>query len=230
MKKIYLCDNDEIEVYVLTGEELNNRKGEDLADVIDGLALNPVQTHSLNFAVVDEETSSPVDDCDAYITYSVNLPIGVRTADCVPILIYASDIKAVAAVHAGWKGTLGGIVDNVINALLERGSRGENIRLYFGPSISQKNYEVDADLAQKFIDGGFEKNIKINPITSKPHIDLVGVNAERAKSLGIPPINIIMPSLCTFDCKDLEGEYLFPSYRRDKGTDKRLFSVIRRKK
>ncbi|MDE6237350.1 MAG: peptidoglycan editing factor PgeF [Muribaculaceae bacterium] len=230
MKKMYFCDNEEIEVYALAGDELKNREGGgSIPDAIDGIALNPVQTHSLNVAVVDEKTSTPIDDCDAYITFSQNLPIGVRTADCVPIMIYARDIKAVAAVHAGWKGTIGGIIDNVIKMLLDYGSERENIYIYFGPSISQKIYEVDADLAEKFIDAGFEKNIEINPITSKPHIDLEGVNIERVKSLGVPERNIYRSGCCTFESKDFEGNYLFPSYRRDKGTDRRLLTAVKLK-
>ncbi|MDE7466345.1 MAG: polyphenol oxidase family protein [Muribaculaceae bacterium] len=229
MRKIEIYDDDEIDIRVYTGEELGNRSGGGEPDLIDSMALTPVQTHSVNVAVVDRATSSPVYDCDAYITFSTDVPIGIRTADCVPILIYSKDIKAIGAIHAGWKGTLGGILDNVVGILMEKGSKAENILLYFGPSISGKNYEVDSALAQQFIDAGFETNIIYCAGTSRPHIDLEGVNHTRAKTLGIPAQNIHRSDFCTFDSKDEKGKYLFPSYRREKGTDRRLLTTIRLK-
>ena len=69
--------------------------------------LLPVQTHSCTVAEVD--SPCPLPDTDAIITRTPGLRIGVRTADCVPLLLHAPDIRAVAAIHAGWKGTLGNI-------------------------------------------------------------------------------------------------------------------------
>ena len=79
------------------------------------------------------------------------LPIGVRTADCVPVILYAEDIKAVAAVHAGWKGTLGGIVDVVVDRLADMGSDPRNIHATFGISICGNCYEVDNDLGERSV-------------------------------------------------------------------------------
>ena len=127
--------------------------------------LLPQQTHTVNATWVTPdlrpeyislEPSPLFPDTDALITDMPGLTIGVRTADCVPILLYAADIKAVAAIHAGWKGTLHGIVDNVIDQLTARGSHPSKIHACFGPSICPQCYEVDPSLAQQFIDAGID--------------------------------------------------------------------------
>ena len=73
-------------------------------DILPCNIVLPKQTHSLNVAIVSDGNEI-LEDTDAIITETPGLPIGVRTADCVPVILYAEDIKAVAAVHAGWKGS-----------------------------------------------------------------------------------------------------------------------------
>ena len=90
-------------------------------DILPCNIVLPKQTHSLNVAIVSDGNEI-LEDTDAIITGTPGLSIGVRTADCVPVILYAEDIKAVAAVHAGWKGTLGGIVDVVVDRLADMGS------------------------------------------------------------------------------------------------------------
>lgn len=86
----------------------------------------PVQTHSCNIREVDA-AGKPIDgegleDTDALITRQKGIVIGVRTADCVPILLFAPDIMAVAAIHAGWKGTLGRIAGLTVERLVAMGA------------------------------------------------------------------------------------------------------------
>jgi YfiH family protein len=178
--------------------------------------LLPQQTHTANVAWVtpdllperiDLNPSPLFPDTDALITDIDGLTIGVRTADCVPILLYAADIKAVAAIHAGWKGTLHGIVDNVIDMLTDRGCDPTKIHACFGPSICPQCYEVDPSLAQQFIDAGFTDSVisshTIDPLTGnafaqrKPHLDLVKVNFKRMINKGLASNNINTLSPCT---------------------------------
>lgn len=178
--------------------------------------LLPQQTHTANVAWVtpdllperiDLNPSPLFPDTDALITDIDGLTIGVRTADCVPILLYAADIKAVAAIHAGWKGTLHGIVDNVIDMLTDRGCDPTKIHACFGPSICPQCYEVDPSLAQQFIDAGFADSViyshTIDPLTGhafaqrKPHLDLVKVNFKRMINKGLASNNINTLSPCT---------------------------------
>ncbi len=196
----------------------------------DEIALSPIQTHSNNVRIVNGSANdmfANLDDTDALITFNHDLSIGVRTADCVPILIYSPDVNGIAAVHAGWKGTLGGIVDNVLDVLEKKGAELSELIVVFGPSISFESYEVDEDLAEKFISAGFSKYVGRNSIEkAKPHIDLQGVNIERLRRRGVRMENIQKSSLCTFSSTDENGHFLFPSYRRDKTSDRILTTIV----
>ena len=110
------------------------------------------QIHSNKFIYIDEEyqfKSKP--KVDAVITNQMNLPIAILTADCVPILIYDSKKKIIAAVHAGWKGAFKGIVNKVIKFMIKKGSKPQNITAVIGPCISIDNYEVQNDFKNKFL-------------------------------------------------------------------------------
>jgi len=79
------------------------------------------------------------------------MPIGVLTADCVPILICDERKKLVAAIHAGWKGAYKDIISKVIQFMIKKGSNPKNITAAIGPAISAKNYEVKKDFKRIFI-------------------------------------------------------------------------------
>jgi len=88
---------------------------------------------------------------DAIFTTDATRLIAVYTADCVPILLYASDINAVAAVHAGWRGALSGVIQATIDKLKELGSKPKNITAAIGPCISQHNYVFGQEVVEQFI-------------------------------------------------------------------------------
>ena len=88
---------------------------------------------------------------DAVITDQKKLPLGILTADCVPILIYDNVANIIAAIHAGWRGAFKGIIKNVINFMLKKGCRIKNIHAAIGPCITQKNYNVKQDFVRRFI-------------------------------------------------------------------------------
>ncbi|MDE5774226.1 MAG: polyphenol oxidase family protein [Muribaculaceae bacterium] len=189
------------------------------------LAVLPIQTHSLNVAVVDADRRL-FPDTDALITFRPHTPIGVLTADCVPILLYVQDIKAVAAIHAGWRGTLGGIVDNVLDTLEHSGCKPGNIHAFIGPAISVDNYEVDHDLAEEFSRAGFQDYIIYPDETiARPHIDLKGVNRYRLSCRGVPAQNIITHPACTYGYLRDDG-LQYPSHRRSHGSPQRLLTTI----
>lgn len=186
----------------------------------------PVQTHSTNVAVVTEQGVRPA-DTDAVITRVPGLAIGVLTADCVPMVVYAPDIRAVAAIHAGWRGTLNGIVDNVVDRLAEMGADPKQMKVAFGPSISRESYEVDSDLAHKFADAGFGDCVyDIDSENGKPHIDLQRVNAHRFAGRGVKEENIAMHGGCTFASVDADGRPLYFSHRRSHGAPARNLTAI----
>ncbi len=125
------------------------------------------QIHSNKFIYIDEKSkfkSKP--KVDAVITNQKNTPIGVLTADCVPILICDERKNLVAAIHAGWKGAYKNIISKVIQFMIKKGSNPRNITAAIGPAISVKNYVVKEDFKRKFIKKD-KKNIKFFKIKYK---------------------------------------------------------------
>lgn len=186
----------------------------------------PDQTHSLNVGIIDGHTKY-YPDTDALISFRSGVAIGVRTADCVPILLYFTSPAGVAAIHAGWRGTLGGIVGRVMDILEEHGVSPEKVRAIFGPSISGRKYEVDEELAGRFIEAGFPARVtRPDDPGGKPHLDLQGINADRLLSRGVLPDNIRLNPDCTYSALTPVGAPKYHSHRRSGGDPARNFTVI----
>ena len=137
---------------------------------------------------------------DAIITNQKKLPIGVLTADCVPILIYDDKSSIVGAIHAGWKGAYKGIIKKVINYLIKLGCRKKNIHVAVGPCISQKNYNVKDDFQQKFIKKDKKNKIFFKIRKKIIYFDLLNYVKSQLESCKIPNIDVI--NIDTFDNKN----------------------------
>lgn len=110
----------------------------------------PRQTHSTNVCYVD--FAGEVPDTDAVITDKAGLCIAVKTADCIPVLLYDSCRHLIAAVHAGWRGTVGRIVEKT---LLQMQSRAGDVSAIIGPGISLESFEVGDEVYEQFLQAGF---------------------------------------------------------------------------
>ena len=137
---------------------------------------------------------------DALITNKKNVPIGVLTADCTPVLIYDENKSMVAAIHAGWKGAYTGIVKNVIKFMLKKGCCQNNMTAVIGPCISIKNYEVKKDFIDKFIKKDKRNKIFFKNIKNKTYFSLNKYIYYELKRLNIKNIDIINKN--TFDIKN----------------------------
>lgn len=187
------------------------------ADTLPFPVVIPCQTHSCRVCIVgDSIPSGGYPDIDALVTFRRDAAVGVRTADCVPLLLYAPDIGAVAAVHAGWKGTLGGIVTNVLALLADRGADMSRIQAAFGPSVCGACYEVSREMTGRFADAGFA-----DCVIGERNLDLEAVNRRRLMAAGVPEANIRASVACTKETSRL------PSWRRSHGTPARLVTWIR---
>ena len=125
------------------------------------------QIHSNKFVYIDKKSnlkSKP--KADAVITNQKNIPIGILTADCVPILICDNKKNFIAAIHAGWKGAYKDIISKVISFMIKKGSNPSNITAAIGPAISVRNYEVKENFKKKFIKKD-KKNNKFFKIKNK---------------------------------------------------------------
>lgn len=198
----------------------------DLIDLYRIWARIPDQTHSCNVAIADRYQRR-FTDTDALLTFERNVAVGVKTADCVPMLIYAPDLQCVGAIHAGWKGSLGGIVDNVMDVLTERRVDPARLKVAFGPSISKEAYEVDKELADHFVDEGFEEYVYYPyGYKEKPHIDLQGVNMERFLKRGVSRENIYLHKGCSYGSKGGDGTPSYASHRRSGGAPARMLTCV----
>jgi len=155
---------------------------------------------------------------DALATDDRRRRVGVRTADCLPILLLDAGRRAVAAVHAGWRGTAAAIVARAVEKMqLDFGSQPADIHAAFGPCIGECCYEVGPEVAAHFSTLFPEWPA----ITGKQHLDLPEANRRHLTAAGVPAAQIFDSGLCTF-CLP---EHFF-SYRREPHTPERMLSVV----
>ena len=160
-------------------------------------------------------------EADIAVTNDSSIALSVRTADCVPILLADRRTGAVAVIHAGWKGTAAGAaIVGVQNLMSRYATKPEDIVAAVGPSIGPRCYEVGPDLASHFSSHP-EAATWFTP-DAKPHLDLWRATREQLARAGLPPHNIHVSEMCTFD-----HPALFHSYRRDGTSAGRLVSAIR---
>ena len=164
--------------------------------------------------------------CDALVTDAPRVLFGVKTADCVPILLGDARSRAVAAIHAGWRGTLALIVAKTIERMREQyGTRAVDIRAAIGPAARGCCYEVGAEVIEAFRES-FPGGGELLTQTRAGHalIDLQRANRQQLIAAGVLQERIHVAPLCTMCRTDL-----FFSYRREKsqqGRVGRLMSVI----
>jgi YfiH family protein len=164
--------------------------------------------------------------CDALTTATPRILVGVKTADCVPILLADARTGACAAVHAGWRGTVSSIVARTIESMsVEYGSRAADLRAAIGPAAGGCCYEVGTEVIEAFREK-FPGSDSLFTPTRDNHalVDLQRANREQLTAAGLSPTNIHTAPLCTMCRTDL-----FFSYRREKrthGRTGRLMSVI----
>ena len=186
------------------------------------------QVHGDGVKVVatDEDITNSEERFDGLVSRMQGVLVGVKTADCVPILIGDIRNKAFAAVHAGWRGTVRSIVVRAIEKMqAEFGSEPKNMVAAIGPAAGCKNYEIGRDVIDEFTNA-FKGAEKYFAPTSEEHayIDLHLANKDQLLSCGVPMDAIYTAPYCTMDRIDL-----FFSYRVEKklfGKTGRLLSVI----
>lgn len=192
------------------------------------------QVHGSDVRVVRDESDArgpagargETEHCDALVTNVSRVLIGVKTADCVPILLGDARRRAVAAIHAGWRGTLALIIGKAIERMREEyGTRSEDIRAAIGPAAGACCYEVGREVIEAFHERFPDADELLTP-TRDGHarIDLQRANRQQLIAEGVSPQRIHVAPFCTICRTDL-----FFSYRREKilhGRVGRLMSVI----
>ena len=164
------------------------------------ILLNQIHSNKFHFINKNFKFNKKKLIGDALITNIKNIGIAVLTADCVPILIYDKNLKIISVIHAGWKGAYIGIVKKVIKFLIKNGSITKNLTAVIGPSISQKNYEIQKDFKDKFLKKDKESKIFFKLIKNKTYFSLNNYIYSQLKKLGVNNLEIINKD--TFDQKN----------------------------
>ena len=169
------------------------------------LYLNQVHGATV-VSIVDVRAAPGLLDADAVVGRSPGDLCAVRTADCLPLLLCSPDGREVAAVHAGWRGVLAGVIENAVGAM---DSRPSDLLAWFGPAISQPAFEVGGEVREAFVERDadtatqFEANDR-----GRWQADLYGLGRLRLVQVGVTAI--YGGGFCTYG--DPERFY---SYRRN---------------
>jgi len=199
-------------------------------DSIDAFVLVR-QVHGDDILVIDSPLHDPPSytrealkrPCDAIITNQRGIGIGVVTADCLPVLLYDPVQSVIAAVHAGWRGTILGILSKVVCQMIYMFKcKAEDIGVAMGPAIGACCYAVGEMVIGplKNITPQWERYLTPSG-DGKAKLDLSALNRRQIEDAGIPEGNIHTVELCTACNEDL-----FFSYRRDGIGTGRMISGI----
>lgn len=174
----------------------------------------------------DDDVKNTEERGDALASDLPGVLIGVKTADCVPVLVGDAKTRAFAAIHAGWRGTVESIVVKTVEKMrADFGIKPDDLICAIGPAATCQNYEVGAEVIDAFSEK-FPASEKLFAATRPGHalIDLHCANRDQLLSVGALAENIFTAPFCTMERTDL-----FFSYRREKnlyGKTGRLLSVI----
>ena len=170
---------------------------------------------------------------DVLVSREPGIAVAVRSADCVPMLVADRNTRAVAAVHAGWRGTSAGAAGASVAALArEFGSRPADLVVAVGPSIGRCCYEVGSDVVDAFAAAGHTRDLITRWFATPPaargsrerpplRLDLAGANRDQLILAGVPEDQIHLSGLCTAMHLDV-----LTSYRVEKDRAGRLAAVI----
>jgi hypothetical protein len=173
------------------------------------------QVHGASVATV--EAPGPQPATDGLVTDVPGLLLAIGVADCAPVLLADADAGVIGACHAGWRGTVGGVVPNTVAAMQDLGARPGRMRAYVGPCIGPESFEVGPEVAAQF-DDAF---VLHPPGAEKPHVDLKAAIRAQLTAAGLPEASVEASPHDTM----AEADRFF-SYRAANGRTGRMLGVI----
>ncbi len=190
------------------------------------------QVHDCKVAIVNrpDMTREDLEGFDAFVTNLPGVAVGVRTADCIPVLLYDPVKRVVAAVHAGWKGTVLHISQKAIGLMSQRfGCNPADMRAALGPGIGPESFQVGEEVAEHFKNAvfpigeiwSFHGAGDGTPMSGGHHIDLWKANQWLLEQAGILKENIQVVGIDTFTT----GEFF--SARREGVQCGRIINAIK---
>ena len=173
------------------------------------------QVHGTDVLVVDRpvrQDEAFEGEWDAVVTDQPGVMVTVRTADCVPVLLHDPTRRVVAAIHAGWRGAVAGIVPKTVALLTTRfGAKVEGLRMAIGPSAGPCCYEEDEPVLARLRAAFSDWETVVQPVgRSKAYLNLRDFIRRQAMAEGLPVRHVTTVNACTICHPDL-----FYSYRRE---------------
>ncbi|RYX81145.1 peptidoglycan editing factor PgeF [bacterium] len=187
------------------------------AQQVHGANVRVISSTEAGSGALDWDSALP--DCDALTTNEQGLPLLIQVADCAPVLLVDPQQRALAVVHAGWRGALAGAASNAIAAMhREFGTNPNDVLAAIGPCLNIDNLEVGEEVAQQVE----AKNAAavIRGSFAKPHLDLRAIIRDDLVSVNVALTNIEISPICTRERNDL-----FFSHRGQKGNAGR-FGIV----
>jgi len=180
-----------------------------------GRIITARQTHSTERCTIEseEQARGPQPDCDAMITRMTDVLLSVQTADCLPVLIGDTRTGAMAAIHAGWRGTAGRITERTVaDLMLVHGVNPRDCVAALGPAACAECYEVGEDVIVRYKkEFGYWRTLLVNfKEGSKAHLDIRAANVQQLRFCGFSEDRIHVADYCT-----MHQNELFFSYRKE---------------
>jgi len=196
----------------------------------DAAIVTARQTHSTERCFIEtrQEARGPQPDCDAMTTRLTDVLLAIQTADCLPVLIADTQSGAMAAIHAGWRGTAGRITERTVaDLMLKHGASPRNSIAALGPTACAQCYEVGEDVIERYKkEFGYWRNLLVDfKEGGKAHLDIRAANIQQLAFCGFAEDRIHVADYCT-----MHQNEMFFSYRREASGQPskvgRLLSII----
>ena len=204
------------------------RRSQRLETLPDGFSikrkrLTVHQHHSAEVVTVtDPNQSRP--KADGMVTAEPGLSLAVLTADCQPVLFADREAGVIGASHAGWGGTLGGVLEATIDAMLALGAKRDAITAVIGPSISQRCYEVGAEFLDRFIDEDPRtERYFASGAGDKYLFNLPGYGLHRLRDAGV---NAEWTRHCTYDDPDRFYSYRRTTHQKEADYGRQISAIV----
>ncbi|MFO8030289.1 MAG: peptidoglycan editing factor PgeF [Cyclonatronaceae bacterium] len=193
--------------------ENNRRIASSFLNVPDLSLCMGKQVHGAHVACVNRPGVK--DSTDGLVTDRPGLGLGILVADCAAILMADPVYKVVAAVHAGWRGAVDGIIPEAIRQMEAIGAEPDLLQVYLSPCISLASFEVGEEVAARFPQRHVDRSLK------KPHVDLGGFLMDELKKMGVARESIVRDETCT-----TSHDQTLHSFRRDGAKSGRMMGII----
>lgn len=193
----------------------------DALDLPGNRTVDASQAQADRVAIIGEnEYGTRIKGVDSLITNRRGIPLMLRFADCVPILMYDPTNNVIGIAHAGWRGTVGKVVTNTVATMQQAyGTKAQDLIAYIGPSIGPCCYQIGADVRERVEQAFPRMHEQLLHANGKLHLNLWEANGVQLRALGVEQIEIA--AVCTADHTDD-----FYSWRRENAQTGRFGAII----